>query len=159
MNDAPWLTPALVHHAQALCQSFQYWLHRPLIPDLSPQRSAPELAQALFTFPNPILSHGGQADPIFNYGNQAALNLWELQWDELITMPSRLSAEPQVQTDRATSLQKVLETGFMENYSGIRISRTGRRFEIKNVIIWTVFNAAKTPIGQAATFDRWDYLT
>ena len=49
-----------------------------------------------------------QTDPKFIYGNKAALELWEANWDQLIGMPSRLSAaeDPDVQkvgVDKAMS--------------------------------------------------------
>ncbi len=158
MTDAPWLTPALQDHAQALWNSFYHWTHRPLIPGQTANLTSIDLAQALFDCPHPILSHGGQADPIFNYGNQAALNLWELTWEQLLQMPSRLSAETTVQAARANHLEAVKHRGFVENYRGIRISRTGKRFEIQNTVIWTVLNLQGQPLGQAATFNQWKYL-
>ena len=38
-----------------------------------------------------ILSHGTQPDPIYNYGNTAALNLFEQTIDRLCETPSRYS--------------------------------------------------------------------
>ncbi|AFY60824.1 MEKHLA domain-containing protein [Synechococcus sp. PCC 6312] len=161
MNISPWQTPAYQQHAQFLWQSFHHWTSRWLIPNLSNSwetLSPIERTTALFEYPNPILSHDGQPDPIFNYGNQASLKLWELAWDELIQMPSRLSAETPAQSERATLLQRAAQQGVIEHYRGIRMSRTGKRFEIRNATIWTVQNDQNQTIGQAATFDQWDYL-
>ncbi len=36
-----------------------------------------------------MVSHGTESDPIFNYGNRKALELWELSWDDFIEMPSK----------------------------------------------------------------------
>ncbi len=77
-----------------------------------------------------MLSHNTKAEPIFNYANAKALDLFELSWEELITLPSRLSAESVNQEERATLLAQVTAHGFIDNYQGIRISSTGKRFKI-----------------------------
>ena len=57
--------------------------------ELIPQRrnSAKEQSERLFTSPFVIASHGLEDDPILNYGNQAALNLWEMDWDQFTQTP------------------------------------------------------------------------
>lgn len=39
----------------------------------------------------------GVEDPVFTYANKAALELFEADWDTLIGLPSRNSAEPESQ--------------------------------------------------------------
>lgn len=117
-----------------------------------------DLAQQLFHWSQPVLSHGCEADPILNYGNHAALTLWELPWTELVQLPSRLTAEPIAQEERARLLAEAARQGYANNYSGVRISRSGRRFRIENAWIWTVLDERGTPVGQAATFDQWQFL-
>lgn len=39
------------------------------------------------------MSHGLEVDPVFNYANQCALDLFEMTWEDFIKLPSRLSAE------------------------------------------------------------------
>ncbi len=41
-----------------------------------------------------VASNSNDADRIFTYVNQMALRLFELDWDTLMTTPSRKSAEP-----------------------------------------------------------------
>jgi hypothetical protein len=48
--------------------------------------------------------------------------------------------------------------GFIENYSGVRISATGQRFEIQNAIIWPLISENGTIRGEAATFTDWRML-
>lgn len=43
--------------------------------------------------------------------------------------------------------------GYIDDYKGVRISSTGKRFLIKQCIVWEVFDAAGVRRGQAATFD------
>lgn len=77
-------------HAERLRNSFHTLTGRYLIdPALSPEAAA----GALFHAPFVVLSHDTAPDPILTYGNLTALNLFALTWEELIQMPSRLTAE------------------------------------------------------------------
>jgi hypothetical protein len=53
---------------------------------------------------------------------------------------------------------QVREKGFMSGYSGVRISSTGRRFRIVDATVWDVFDGKGVRRGQAATFEKWEYL-
>ncbi len=121
---------------------------------LSPE----EQAQQAFNSDYVLLAHTGSNEPIFNYANQTALNLFEMSWEEITNMPSKYSAESDERDKREKFLADVAEKGFSKNYSGIRISKSGRRFEIKNVILWNVYDSENNRIGQAALFDEYDYL-
>lgn len=151
----PWQQDTIIQHTQRLLSSFQHWTGCPLLDAAGP----PEiLAQKLFEAPFVVVSHGPQADPILNYGNQTALNLWEMSWEQLTQTPSRLTAEPIAQADRDRLLQRAKERGFIDDYEGVRISRTGKRFYIRNVILWGVLDEAGNPCGQAATFNQWEMI-
>jgi hypothetical protein len=52
----------------------------------------------------------------------------------------------------------VQQFGFIDDYSGIRISKGGKRFWIRNATVWNLIDANGARVGQAARFDRWDYL-
>jgi hypothetical protein len=52
----------------------------------------------------------------------------------------------------------VTEFGFIDDYRGIRISASGRRFEIRSAVVWNVIDQTGAHWGQAATFSHWDYL-
>ena len=71
-------------------------------------------------------------------------------------MPSRLSAEPGLREERERLLTEVREKGYSENYRGIRISATGRRFRIDHARVWMLQDKDGTPRGQAATFAEWE---
>jgi hypothetical protein len=119
-----------------------------------------ELATAMYALPQAIVSHGIEADPVFCYANAAALALWEMDWGDFTRLPSRLSAEPttDIQSDRNTLLKEALTKGWVDNYSGIRISRSGRRFEIRNTVLWNVIDADEVRHGQAAFIRSYLYL-
>lgn len=119
-----------------------------------------QLAEALFYAPEAIVSHGTEPDPVFRYANARALELWGMDWDSFTRLPSRLSAEtdPSIQTDRNTLLASALEKGAINDYSGIRISATGKRFRIRDTVLWNVSAPDGTLHGQAALIGRWDPL-
>ncbi|QNF35680.1 MEKHLA domain-containing protein [Adhaeribacter swui] len=145
----------IVQHSLLLAESFRKVTGQFLLPgDLSPEA----LAQNLYQAPFVLLSHGTQADPVFNYANQTAQNLWEMPWSDFTQLPSRLSAEPIAVAERQAMLEEAKQKGFISNYNGVRISSTGKRFIIKNAILWNIHDAAGTYQGQAATFKEWEFL-
>ena len=102
-----------------------------------------------------VLAHDGSADPRFIYANRTAQACFEYTADELIGLPSRLSAEAPERTGRQRLLDRVSRDGFIADYSGIRIAKSGRRFRIENAIVWQLIDADGTHHGQAATFSEW----
>ncbi len=146
------LTPELIQHSQYLLNSFKTLTGQEL-SDRTP--SIEVQAQNLFDANFVIVSHNTEADPIFNYGNQVALDLWEFDWQQFTTLPSRLSAEPLAQIHRDRLLQAVKEQGYIANYRSVRITRTGKRFWVENAIIWNVTDDSGQGIGQAASFSKW----
>jgi hypothetical protein len=155
MNAYPWQEAWVEQHSALLCESFYHWTGQPLLPEMGELTS---FGAALFHSPRVVLSHDTQADPQFNYANQRALDLWETTWDQLIGLPSRLSAEPEVQPERQHFLHQVHQQGWAKDYQGIRITRQGRKFLIRNAILWNVVDAMGNLHGQAATFTQWDWL-
>jgi MEKHLA domain len=149
----PWQQPAVRAHSQRLVNSFHHWTGRMMI-----EAAAESIAQQLFEANFVLVSHGPQADPIFNYGNQAALALWEFDWESFTQLPSRRSAEPVTQAERYQLLATAQSQGYISNYQGIRISRSGRRFWIEEALVWTVLDEQQQPCGQAATFSKWRFL-
>ncbi len=151
-DEAFHLEPSAVHQSQIILDSFERLLARPLLPRTN---DAARDAEALWRAPFAVLSHGTQADPILNYANAMALELWEMPLPRLLATPSRLTAEPMAREARDKLMAEVTRTGFVTGYSGVRISATGRRFRIENVTIWNLSHADGAFAGQAATFDTW----
>lgn len=149
-----WQQPEIIRWSQIMAESYQRLLGKNLIDSVD---SPEELAKALFHAPFVLVSHGTQADPIFNYGNQTALQLWSLSWSEFIKTPSTSSAEPVNRAERGAMLKQAEEQGYIENYQGSRISRTGKRFLIKQVTIWNLTNESGHKCGQAATYPVWEW--
>lgn len=148
-------TEFIAAHTLCLVRSFKHWTGRDLLPG---NISMPELADRIFNAPFVIVSHGTQTDPILNYGNRTALALWEMTWDQFTQTPSRLTAEAPNREERARLLEAVTRHGFSDNYSGIRISKNGRRFEISRATVWNLIAENGEPCGQAATFAEWRFI-
>ncbi|GAB6142311.1 MEKHLA domain-containing protein [Methylosoma difficile] len=142
-------------HVDDLNNSFKQLLGKPCFADI---KEDDNFAKAVFHAPIAVLSHNGESEPLFNYANLKALELFGYQWHELIGLPSKLSAEADTQPEREQLLAQAAKFGFSENYHGVRISKSGQRFSIKNAVIWNVHDAQGRIKGQAACFSSWDFL-
>lgn len=153
----------LVEHVTLLRQSLVHWTGR----DLSAPAGGPgpetaltpeQAARAVYESPAVVLSHGPGPDPMLTYANRAGLDLFELTWAELTTMPSRLTAEAPERAERERLLARVAAHGYIDDYAGVRISRSGRRFRIRGATVWNLIDAHGRQLGQAATFADWEPL-
>ncbi|MEZ6044052.1 MAG: MEKHLA domain-containing protein [Planctomycetaceae bacterium] len=151
----PWLEWNWIEHTQILLDSYYDLLGQQLI-----ERSgnAEEEAEHLFQAPFVVVSHGTETDPVLNYGNQTALSLWEMTIAEFVKTPSRMTAEPVHRDERARLLQRTAEQGFVDDYQGVRITSQGRRFFIEKATVWNLTDDSGTKVGQAATFESWEFL-
>lgn len=113
-------------------------------------------AAALFALKAVILSHDGGDDPRFVYANLAAAELWRMPVAALIGMPSRLSAPPEHQAERASMLRDAAGSGVLTGYLGERVAKDGTRFMIEDATLWTV-DFPQGP-GQAVVFTTWKSL-
>lgn len=156
-KSEPWLQEELLQHIQLLLYSFHHWTGKPLMP-IADRRSPLEIANSLFNANFVVVSHGTQADPILNYGNQKALDLWQMDWATFITTPSRYTAEPIERSEREQLLAQAKSQGYISNYRGIRIASNGDRFYINQAIIWNVVDKNGKLWGQAATFSNWEAI-
>jgi hypothetical protein len=153
--DTIWEKPSVIAQTQLIARSLNYWTGRALLPGLFNPLG---LAKNVFEAPFILVSHGTEADPILNYGNRSALALWEMSWDELTRTPSRLTAEAPNREERARLLAAVTQRGFIDDYSGIRISKAGRRFRIDRATVWNLLSDTGQMCGQAAMFAQWEFL-
>jgi len=150
-----WDTPANIRHVQRILDSFERWLEYPLI-----DRSGSPIAQAqrLFFSACVVVAHGTESDPVLCYGNQRALELWEMDAATFCQTPSKQTAEPLHRDERAQLLQRTTANGFVDDYRGIRVTSSGRRFMIHRAIVWNVVSREEEYLGQAATFSDFEWL-
>lgn len=112
-------------HAERLLSSFERLTGKSLIPE---GITGDKRSKALYDTQFPVLSHNAESDPKLNYSNAAGMAQFEISWEELCKLPSRYTAEPQIQEERDRLLQAVTENGFIDDYQGVRISATKNRF-------------------------------
>jgi hypothetical protein len=150
-----WSEPYFVQRAAEILAAYRHWLGRDLVEHCAdPVENSRKLFHAKFV----VVAHGTEADPILNYANQRALQLWEMDWEQFRQTPSRLTAEPVHRDERARMLELTRQQGYFADYSGVRISSTGRRFRIDQALVWNLLQDDGTPAGQAAMFADWTFL-
>ena len=178
MNN-PWQNPSVIAQTECIARNLKHWAGRDLWSIGAPASGAArshglstgnaqpsilkplppsEFCENIYHAPFVLVSHGTETDPVLNYGNQAAQDLWEMSWNELTRTPSRLTAEAPNREERARLLAAVTANGFIDDYSGIRISKTGRRFRIAQATVWNLLDEQGNYCGQAAMFSRWEFL-
>lgn len=153
--EMPFNDPNIIIHSHLLNESFNKWTNQFL---LDPQKDPVVFSENLYKAPFVVLSHSNQEDPVFTYANEAAQKLWGYNWDEFINLPSRLSAETDFTPERTKMLNEAALKGYINNYSSIRIAKNGQRFRIENVVLWNVLDEGGRKIGQAAAFNKWQFL-
>jgi ribosomal protein S18 acetylase RimI-like enzyme len=116
------------------------------------------VAAALATAPFGLVAHDAAKDPVFVYGNHTALDLFQRTWDDFTAMPSRLSAETVGRSERARMLRRARNKGFVDGYHGVRVSASGRRFEISGATLWNLVDDQGRHHGQAALLPLWTHL-
>ncbi len=145
----------LADHVSVLLKSLNELTGRTLVPLGLSNFSA---AKTLYEAPFVVLSHNTAAEPVFNYANLTAQRLFELNWGAITTLPSRKSAEAVERDERSRLLQRVTENGYIDDYTGIRISSSGRRFRVYDAVVWNMYDTDNVYCGQGATFSRWTFV-
>ena len=149
-----WQQPEVITQSQRIINSFYHWFKKDLIDTTGTDL---EISERLFKADFFVASHTNQPEPIFNYGNNLALQVWEVNWETLIKLPSRYTAEQIVQEKRDRILQSCKNNGF-STWEGVRISSTGKRYLITNGLLWNLLDENNQFCGQAATFNQWKLL-
>lgn len=137
---------------QLLADSYARLLGQPLVPQ---PMSVVEATEWLYECaPFAVLAHNTDPDPVFIYGNKAAQRRFEYSWDEIIRLPSRLSAEAPNREERQQFLARAQGLGYETGYKGVRITRSGQRFMIEEATLWQLLGADGKLHGQAVAIPR-----
>ena len=153
MTALPTLVDAQRDRVAEIAESYQRLVGKPLL--LADEGS---IINALWLAPMAIVAHGTEADPIFFFGNRTALSLFEMDFASFTRLPSRQSAEPLQREERVRLLARVSRDGIVDDYQGVRISASGKRFRIWNASVWNLTDADGRAAGQAAAFSQWEHL-
>jgi MEKHLA domain len=131
-----------------LTRTYRRLLGEDLVP---PGMTGPEGARWLYeSAPFMLLAHNTESDPVFIYGNKAAQQRFEYEWDELIQLPSRLSAAAPDRNERGTFIERVTNDGCARDYRGIRIAKSGKPFWIEQARLWQLVDDDGRHHGLAA---------
>ncbi|MBI3307486.1 MAG: MEKHLA domain-containing protein [Candidatus Omnitrophica bacterium] len=139
----------MARQTRLILSSYRHSKGKSLWPEDKPDEI---LAKEIFFAPFVLASAGTENDPVLNYGNQKALELWEMDWDTFTRTPGQNTAEPAERDERARFLETVKKQGYVDDYRGIRISSKGKRFEILKATVWNLRDEKGRHAGQAVTF-------
>lgn len=149
----PYSDTEVVMHNLLMVESYRRKLGKPI--DIDGDLS--QISRLLFEAPFAVLAHDAADEPRFNYANQAALDLFEGTWDEVIGMESRKSADPEAeaQEDRQKLLKDTEEKGCSTGFSVWRRSLKGNRFQMHDAELWNVEAPTGKRVGQAVLVSHW----
>ncbi|HEX4252571.1 MAG TPA: MEKHLA domain-containing protein [Pseudonocardia sp.] len=120
-----------------------------LTSDLSPR----ELARWLYRdAPFVLLAHRLTADPAFCYANLVGQRCFGYTWDEFSGLPSRYSAAAPDRAERDRLFEQVDARGYIDDYRGLRIAKSGAQFWIERATVWNLVDGDGRLQGQAAAF-------
>lgn len=123
--------------------------YRKLIGESLPLSSNMNLIEAFDECIYPIASHDNSDEPLFNYANKAALLLFKMTYEQMIGLPSKVSALPVNQEERSFLLKQVAEHGFIQHYQGKRVASDQSIFHIQDATVWNLMNLDQKFCGQA----------
>jgi hypothetical protein len=138
--------------AGILAVSYATVVGEPLVPE---GMSDTDAATWLYEAPFALLAQDTSPDPLFVYANLTAQERFGYDWDEFVGLPSRLSAGRQAREERRVFMDAVRLRGYAEDYRGLRITKSGRRFWIEDATVWNVISLRSGLVGQAALIRRW----
>ena len=79
-----------------------------------------------------------------------------LPWHPAAAQDNPAGASPPAQESAPNALlDAVARNGFIDNYRGLRIAKSGRRFWIEGGIVWELRSENGERRGQAALFTSW----
>jgi hypothetical protein len=137
-------------HILIMLENLKRWTNYDLIKEYG--FSLETLGEQVFNADFYLLSHNTAADPVLTYGNQQVLDRWEVSWQELISMHSSNTAKPIDRAARSKLMAQVKANNYVSGYSGTRIGKTGKEFQILDGIVWNLFLTDGSFYGQAAWF-------
>lgn len=142
-------------HVLTVLENLKRWTGYDLIQEY--EFSLEKLGEQVFNADFYLLSHNTAADPVLTYGNQRVLDRWEVSWSELTAMRSSDTAKPIDRADRSKLMAQVKADNYISGYTGTRISKTGKEFQILDGTIWNLFLDNGSYCGQAAWFKSVRY--
>jgi len=136
-----------------LSDSYLAVTNKPLVPA---EYEGPAAARWLYEdAPFGLLAHNTDPDPRFIYANRTAQSCFEYDWDEFTALLSRFSAEMPDREERQRLLDRAARDGYISDYRGVRVAKSGRRFRVERVTLWQLIDRHGKLHGQAALIPEW----
>ncbi|MFN9623324.1 MAG: MEKHLA domain-containing protein [Cyanobacteriota bacterium] len=155
IGEPPWLQAPALEVVGWILRDHHAAFGTPLLAGVGARQTPRLTGQELFAADRVVLAHDGARDPRLIYANAAALRLWARTWEEMIGLPSRLTAEPSERQTRAEALALARRRHALSGYRGVRVDSAGRRFWIEGARLWTLRDGQGETRGQAASFSSW----
>lgn len=149
--EIPWSDPKIIYHTRLMLETYRKWTGKDLLEEYLDDASNSFL---LYHAPFAVISHGVEEDPVFNYANLKAQEVWKMTWEDFTVMPLRLTIEETGTIQRQKYLEEVQQKGFIENESCIRVSGNSGRFRVQDLTLWNLEDGQGMFHGQAAMFTR-----
>ena len=111
-----------VEHVSILLNNLKRWTGFDLAGEFTIAKS--DLGKGVFEAAFCLLSSDLSPDPVLNYGNQRALDLWEMSWEELTSTRSRDTARADRQSDRDGLMRQIGEMNFNLGHPSIAIRQS-----------------------------------
>ncbi|MDD9897684.1 MAG: MEKHLA domain-containing protein [Candidatus Melainabacteria bacterium] len=136
-------SPELKSYIDLVLQSYQQYTGEKLASNIDELYNADFICASHYFY---------EDDTRFIFANLKAQELWEMSWQEFTRLESRYSAAKEEQAAREELLTKVKEQGIINDYQGLRISKSGKEFRIEKACVWNVLDLSNKIIGQAVKF-------
>lgn len=95
------------------------------------------------------MTHNTDADPRFIYANRTTQACYGYDWNEFTELRSRFSAEAVNREERQRLLDAANRDGYVTEYRGLRVAKSGRRLWIDHVTLWQLIDETGTLHGLA----------
>ncbi len=102
-----------------------------------------------------ITAQRNNPEPAFIYANAAAQRLFGYTWSEFTRLTAQSLSGFAAQEEGRALLDALTRDGYMANYRGQQVTRSGSRFRMEDGIVWQLRDRFGHYHGQAAMFSRW----
>mgnify|MGYP003628899865 FL=1 len=141
-------------HALLLNESYRHWTGEYIVEQNDPGKVLAALNEADFV----VVSHGMEAEPVFNYGNLAAFTLFGYEHLDFLRLMTSKTVGTEGMAGRQALTEQIDRDGFTHDYHGVRMTSSGQRFKVDASTVWKLQDNLGRVHGHAAIFREWHFL-
>lgn len=105
--------------------------------------------------PFAVVAHNSEAEPLFVYANATAQRRFGYSWSEFTRLKAKLATGQVKSCEQAQLLDAIDRKGFVTNYRGLQVMKSGGRFRTEDATVWQLKDRHGVSQGQAAMFSKW----